>query len=520
MIYCGQFFSKRLVSLGRFLTEKFATIGTQRWVSVCLLGAVLLVNSMSLYPELAVSRVDLNDNVFHYGLAQGFVESIEAHENPFNHWYAQWGFGYRLLRTYQPLPTALVASAYFALAKHVDLMTVFVWVRYLALVLLPASFYGCAWLFGLGDLGAAAATVLSPLISSPGLYGIEYGSFVWAGSGLFTQLIAVHFFLWTIGFAMRGRWRIAGDLLALTFLSHFMYGLMGAMTITLLRPKNAWKSGLLAAALCSFQLWMLWTDHALINHSRWEPAWKWSSFGMSQIVTWLVTGELLDHGRLPVLSLLALTACLAWRHNYPLNLIAGFWLVAYFGWSWLDFLPQHRFIGAVQVFLVLLAAVGLSQLWTQGLGKMGPVPVFLLTGLLLFPMLSERAQYLRNNAEWGAINRQAYEQNEGSINAALAIAKARGGRGYAGLPATWGGAFKVGSVPFYAFLSIAEIPSVGMLYHSMSKPSDNMYLFDERKLSDYRLCNVRTVIAPRGKIMAPFLKSLGIIGPFELWAVP
>lgn len=510
----------------------------RKWVALSILAGVLIVQAIALWPELSITRVDLNDNVFHYGLAQGFVESIEAHQNPLNHWFPQWGFGYRVFRTYQPLPAAMISSFYFAAGKHIPLMTVFCWVRYLSLVLLPASFFCCALASGLGLSGAAAAAILSPLISTNGLYGIEYGSFVWFGSGLFTQQIAVHFLLLTIGCVSRWWWRSAGALLGLTFLSHFLYGGMAAVTILVMlawhlrlgRRRRAWLTycgrvaliGSVAAALSSFSLWMLLMDRHLVNHSIWEPQWKWMSFGAHRVIGWLLTGELLDHGRLPVLSLLALAGIASSFVTKKLGpvVLAGFWLVAYFGWPWFSFLPQHRFIGPLQIFLVLLAARGLAEIWDYANPNMLPIAIA-LTGLLLLPAISERSKYLEMNAQYGEANLAAFERDSPALDAALAIAKQRGGRAYAGLPGTWGGRFPVGSTPVYAFLSRAEIPAVSMLYHSMSKPSDGMYYFNDQWLENYHLCNVRTVIAPANGTWIPpgFLVPLVGVGPFMVLSV-
>ena len=103
--------------------------------------------------------------------------------------------GYPVLRTYQPLAHLIVALSYFALLKSVSLMTVFVWVRFLSVLLLPLTFFITARLLSFSWLTSAAAAMLAPLISSAGLFGLEYGSYLWAGSGLFTQAVAQHFFL-------------------------------------------------------------------------------------------------------------------------------------------------------------------------------------------------------------------------------------------------------------------------------------------------------------------------------------
>ncbi len=101
----------------------------------------------------------------------------------------------------------------------------------------------------------------------------------------------------------------------------------------------------------------------------------------------------------------------------------------------------------------------------------------------------------------------------------LGVVRSRGGRAFAGMPGSWGAQFKVGYVPFYAFLSRAEIPAVSFLYHAMSIPSDNMYYFNEFDLNDYHRCNVRTVIAPADRQMPWFLVPIARVGRFQVLAV-
>ena len=285
-----------------------------------LLLLVLLVNAWGVLPELTISRVDLNDNALHYALVQGVVQAIEHHANPLDWWAPDWSLGYPVVRTYQPLGHLLVALIYFALGKSVSLMTVFVWVRYLSVVLFPLTFFCAARLLGLPPMTASAGAVLSPLISTSALYGLEYGSYLWAGSGLFTQAIAGHFLLLSIGFGFRaikqGRFiALTGCLVGLTFLAHFIYGYMAGVSLLLLallpdreasptaRLMRFAYAGVTALVLASFELVPLLKDGSIINRSRWEYSWKWDSFGAPQVLQKLFTGEILDHGRLPVLSL-------------------------------------------------------------------------------------------------------------------------------------------------------------------------------------------------------------------------
>ncbi len=529
----------------------------EKLLALAILLAVLIVNAAGLWPEISISRIDLNDNVFHFTLVERMVQAIQNGENPLDCWSPEWTLGYPVLRTYQPLAHLLVALAYLALRKSAGLMTVFVWARFLSVALLPLSFFAAARLLGLPPLTAAAASILSPLISTNFLYGVEYGSFTWAGSGLFPQAIGTHFLLITLGLAFRAIRRgrhlvLTGALLGLTFLAHLIYGYMGALSICLLaaipdpdiprlvRLYRVAIVGAVALLLSAFQLAPLLLDGS-INHSRWEPVWKWDSFGAGQVLKWLFTGALLDFGRLPALTLLALAGIVLflWKnrptHPEQTFLICGaaFWLLMFFGrpfWGPLLTLlgvsadmQLHRVIGGVHIFLLFLAAIALAEMWDQLAHRWHYTLAVAATILLLYPVVRERAHYLSDNAEWGTKNLAANPAEHDALDATIAAAKNRGGRAYAGLSASWGGKFKIGDVPFYAFFSEANIPAVAFLYHSMALTSDVMLRFNEWNPFHYTLFNIRTVVVPAGPDppqVPPFLKPIGQNGRFRIFAAP
>ena len=92
---------------------------------------------------------------------------------------------------------------------------------------------------GLGRSPALAVALLAPLVSTNSLSGIDYGSFTWAGSGLFPQLVATHCLLLALGFGRRAVRRgpgltVAGAAFGLTFLSSMIYGYMGALSCCLM----------------------------------------------------------------------------------------------------------------------------------------------------------------------------------------------------------------------------------------------------------------------------------------------
>lgn len=530
----------------------------ERVLALSLLLTVLLVNGFGLRAELEVSRVDQNDNASHYPLIARMVQVVEHGGNPLDFLCPEWSLGYPMLRTYQPLAHSMVALAYFALGKAASVMTVFVWVRYLSVVLLPLSFFAAAWLMDLGPLTAAAAALLAPLVSTNLLYGIEYESYVWAGWGLFPQSVACHFLLWTLGLAFRAIHKgrpltLTGALLGLTMVTHLIYGYIGALSICLLvaipnaaaplrlRVRRIVWIGSVSALVSAFQLAPLALDHAIINHSRLEAAWKWDSYGAGQVLEFLFTGQLLDHGRLPVLSLLSLSGLVVYilelrgihrfgrAHAFAL-LGAAAWILILFGrpfWGPALFLigvsPDmhlHRVIGAAQLFLVLLAAMALTTLWRILARRAHVAVAAVATAVLLYPMMRERAGYLATNDRNGHANLQAYAAAKGALDSTIAQARERGGRVYAGMAWNWGPSFRIGYTPMYAFLSESQVPEVAYLYHTMALTADVMSRFNDGDPTQYRLFNIRTFILPARYTLPPFLTLRGSTAEFQVFDTP
>ncbi|MBI3939770.1 MAG: YfhO family protein, partial [Acidobacteria bacterium] len=324
--------------------------------------------------------------------------------------------------------------------------------------------------------------------------------------------------------------------------------------------------GLIALAVTAFELAPLLRDAAIVNQSRWEAVWKWDSFGLNQVLKLLLTGDLLDYGRLPVLSLLALAGVLSsigvvwprlggnkWRldpsssspqgkeaetgrviHTFLLS-GAILWLFLFCGkpaWGGTlfrllglsDQLQLHRLIGGVHVFLIFLAGIGLFKFWSllsrQRWRARPLVPVSLATFLILYPALLDRINYARQSGEWGRQNLDLYQREANALNQVVAQVKGRYGRAYAGLAAGWGGQFRVGWVPIYSFLAENHVPAVAFLYHAMALTGDIMVRFNEFHAPHYRLFNITSVIAPPNQSLPPFLTPLNQAGRFRLLSAP
>src|SRR5207248_963030 len=109
-----------------------------------------------------------------------------------------------------------------------------------------------------------------------------------------------------------------------------------------------------------------------------------------------------------------------------------------------------------------------------------------------------------------------------TLDVTIARVKERGGRVYTGVPAGWGGAHKIGSVPFFAFLSVRQIPAVAFLYHAMALTAEIQPRMNEWNPAHYRLFGIRTVVAPAGirTPLPPFWTHEQTIGRFDIFELP
>src|SRR5580765_1549204 len=131
-------------------------VPSEQRAALLVLILVLILSAVSLSAELTVGRVTGNDNISHWALIQELVRAVETGQNPLDFWSPAAGLGSPVIRTYQPLAQIIVALVYFALGKTVSLLTVFVWVRFLAIACFPAAVFGGLRLMDFPPLTAAA----------------------------------------------------------------------------------------------------------------------------------------------------------------------------------------------------------------------------------------------------------------------------------------------------------------------------------------------------------------------------
>ena len=459
------------------------------------------------------------------------ARSVEAGGNPLDCWSAEWSFGYPVLRTYQPLAHLLVVALYFAFGKTISLMTLFLWVRFLSVALLPASFFVSARWLGLSRLTAAAAAVLAPLVSTNLLYGVEFGSFTWAGSGLFPQAVATHLLLLSLGagwMAVRSRppCRVSGVLVGLTVLSHLIYGYIAALSLAATRAAS--RCALSArgadapdagdrgrgvrdrgisidtAARATLRSSITAAGSPSGNGIRSGPGRRCSAClpGNCSTTDACRSSRLLAcaRRRAPALEPAARArvqrrARIHRGRRGPLDpalfrpAVLGTAADVLGGFRRHASAPRHR----RRADFSRAAGGNRSR---GGVAGVGAAPAFGGRDRRNGPAaLSDGSRARAVSGEQRRVGtpqsrklcRGASERSMRSI----ARAKQRGGRAYAGLAATWGGRFKVGDVPFYAFLSTAQVPAVGFLYHAMALTGDIMVRFNDRDPTQYRLFNIQ-----------------------------
>lgn len=546
---------------------------TERRLPWALVLAACLLTAIAYRSEVTDGAPEVNDAIFHLAL----VDRVSA-TGSLDPWIPYWGMGFPVLRYYQHLPHVAVVLVHRLLLQRLPLPTVYHGLLLGALALLPAAFYFGARRLGLARHTSALAALCVPLVAvDPNqrfLFGIGPLSFVWLGSGLFPQLIALLFFLPAIGTlheaAIDGRrpW-LAVLLLWATWMSHLLLGysacLLGLLVVLRSdaagdRPRVLRRVLVIYAVTALGLLHLLLPtvrDSALLNRSIWEDPIYWDSYGAAAVLRNLATGALFDGPRLPVLTILvglgAVVAVVrrfdaAWEAQRAVLLGFVVAVLLYFGrpfWGALlvalpfsHSLPLHRFLPAVQTFGVLLAAIALGALWQrldwQRSARRAALALAATLGALA-PAWLATASFARWNGVARATAAAELARNRAGLDAVMdrlvALDHDKPGRGYAGASWNWGKDYKLAGAPIYTFWSERGLSSIGYLFHTMSLNSDLEPHFDERRQDHYDLFNVNKLLVPNRSFLPPFAKVIaeapGIVaatvetkGIFEIVGAP
>lgn len=524
------------------------------------------MNAVALVPEVMYPVPNVNDDAQHIAFVQRAADAWSRGENVIDNWVPQFELGVPQFLDYQHLPHLVVVLLGRLTGGSVDLRTLFDLVRYALLVGFPLTVFWSMRTMGFTPVASAIAAAASSLLSGnpsgnpdDGGYGFEYNSYIWRGFGVFTQLFAMHLSFVALATLHRvtntGSGIVAAALACTALaLSHLLYAYILVITAVVVllfgvtRANAAARVGRLAAvggitAAATSYMWLpFFMNAAYINVTPYLDRAKYDSFGAGPILSWLASGDLLDHGRLPVLTLLlaaGVICSVVTRARLPLLALSlfGLWLVLYFGRPTLgvliellplnDSLFLHRLVGGVDIFAILLMGTGGAWLWDllRTSTSRGRLMVMGLATLVLFaPALAERWSYYAQNAQWMQQTEAALDADTDARTILAALGQQPQGRVYAGLPANWGKSLDFGipfnSVRFYNLLADRGLDAVAPPNQSLSLNADMLWEFNDQDLSHYRLFNVDYVIAPSALALPPELRVLATTSKYVLYVAP
>ncbi|HVN63265.1 MAG TPA: hypothetical protein VMT58_01415, partial [Candidatus Binataceae bacterium] len=507
-----------------------------RFTLAAIIGVPIIFNAITLAPELRAIP-NLNDDAFHFLFAREAAAAVARGANPFDFWLPQLEMGIPQFFYYQHLPHIAVAALFWLLLGRVDILTLFNLTRYLMLIGLPLTVYWSMRRMEFSPVAAAVGAACSSLISADYRYGFEYQTYTWRGQGMFSQLAAMHLLIISVACIyhtiLRGRGCAAAIASAAALvLSNILNGTIMAVTaaallaLTIAWEPKRWRERVLRLAIVAIPAGIITAYMALpffleqryLDVSPYLQIDPYKSFGAAKILTWIVTGELFDYGRLAVLTALAaLGAAAAIRYTSRNAQVALAIFIPslfiYFGReTWgraIDYIPMkqllifNRFIGGVDLGAILLMGLGGEWMWNWFGGLratvMRSVVPGALTLVLLIPALRERYEYYSLNSQWMDSTRDAVD-SDASLTAILdAIKQLPPGRTYGGLRANWGKDLKWGYVHFFDLMAGDAIEAFGPPYQAITLNGDVIWYFDDTNPGEFRLFNVRYVVAPASK---------------------
>ena len=506
------------------------------------------------------------------------TEQFRSGHLPLDSWFPFLGLGSPQFLHYQSLPAMLTGLAGLLIGPD----AAFRWTLYLLLSVWPIAIYLSARLLGAGRPAAGAAAAMSPFLVSKTGIGYEQNAYVWIGYGVWTQLWASLTLPLAWGFSWRaihdGRHRFAAvALVSLTIALHFETGYLALLPL-LLWPFVSGRSIATSARRATIVaggalLAAAWVIVPLIDQRPWAATNEAlratalsGGYGAARVLGWLGSGQLLDHGRIPVVTAFAaigLAVALArWRADPGSRALvlalAGCLLLSFgrttFG-SLVAVVPGsgdiffRRFMMGVQLAALLLAGRGaawcggwvwseLGRLalrrrvaprealrrrlaWRWANPRMGRVRTAVAVGgmiLVLAPAWLEQRSFDRRNANHIAPQRRADATQGAEVDELVGLIEANGGgRVYAGMPSNWGMNFTVGAVPVFKYLESRDVDEVGYTLRTaalMTGPEDH---FDELDPSDYELFGVHYLILPAGSAPPVSADEVAVAGPYALW---
>lgn len=555
-----------------------------------IIGLLILIFAIGfnlyLYRLEPTATTDPNDNTFQFALVDrtntiwdfavkkcsssigGILTYPLCHFSYLaDHWVNNWAEGYNLPYYYSHIPQIAIVSSWRMLSlitQNVSLFQYYHIVIYLLLCVLPLPIFLALRIIGLSWGTAGIGALFATHLSTDGLYGLDPSSFLWRGYGLSSQLFAMIWLPLALAYSFDYFINTSKKSLvpAVLFVTLTTSGHLGIGMITMLSlgflaisnpistfmgqrsPKEILSSlngalvRLLLVAGISIFLLSYWIIPTFIhgnfhNMSFWDPVWKFDSYGAMETIIRLFNGDLLDFGRIPILTgltFLGVIASLLHPTRAPFAYLFIFWIIFYFGrttWGGLiDLIPGmkdfhlSRFIVGVHVAAMLLIPIGFTWMVEQ-ITRIIRIRLparhrfaqaiaggftYLLIGLLLIPPV------YRWTLTYNELNDRLIIQANGNYekikpDEQALFAKLRSlppARIFAGRGGGYGKRFEVAETPYYMHLSTYGLPTTLWLPETWSMNSDTEQYFSEDQEKDYDLYNIRYVAAPADEPARPF----------------
>ena len=328
-----------------------------------------------------------------------------------------FNLGFPMYLYYQPLPHFAAALVHIVTLRALDVQTSFNLTVVVLWSLYPLALYLGARKLGLGQASAMLCALVAPTVSSSLPFGLTLHSIM--GLGLYTQLYGMVLLPLCVGTtwhaiqvqhrpALRAVLLPAG-LMVLLWLCHAFYGMAAAtvaIVMTLVVPSAYRRTvprlmlmGLLTVASLLFWLIPLALTRDSMGGWPWGGQDRWQGYGLVRVGSDLLWGRVLDHGRLPVLTVGLAAGLLVglWRLRghaicRALVLCLGLFVLFLMGrrtfGHLVDIQPANlglqlfRYIGPVHLLSVLLSGYGIFWLLRR-LSTRLPVPAVLLAAALL-----------------------------------------------------------------------------------------------------------------------------------------
>lgn len=522
-----------------------------------VVGLAVVFNLWVLRAE-ATPVQNLNDGTVHRSMIGWAEQRWSSGHLPLDGWYPELALGSSRFHHYQSLPHVLTGL----LAIPIGSEAAYSWTLYLGLALWPISVFAGGRLFGLGRWRSAAAALVSPLVASAPTLGYEWGSYAWRGYGTWTQLWGMWLLplAWGFGYraVVRGRsYAWAALVVALTIAVHLLTGYLALLSLgvfVLIRPtrfrERIGRAAVVGVGAVLISAWVvvpLLLDRAYTIQDEFSRGKVfYDSFGAKRILSWMVSGELFDRDRFPVITALAgagLLLCLwRWRRDERGRAVVAVGLLSlllFFGRSTLGpalrllpgsgdlFLRRYVFgVHLAGLYLVGVAIAWMGRVVTsrvrRRIPRLEPIAVGLLVVAvaLLAPAWTERYAWAAQGATW-IHEQQLVDATDGHDVAELVSMAERlaPGRVYAGSRSNWGSRYRVGQVPVYAELLNLDVDAVGFTRPTWSLSSPAEYRFRDSNPAHYDVFDVRYLIQPVDRPPPVEAQLVAERGRHALWEI-